>query len=101
MNWLELDWTCPYCGSDDLESEPVITEKNLVAVMTCGGCGCHYKVFNEELEEKIADGNLQGFPCQEDYDKPSAREEREDWEEREWERKRDEEVIASLNKNKS
>ena len=95
IDWMELDWTCPYCGSEDLESAPVITKKD-VAVMTCGECGCHYLIFNEELEEKIKDGNLQGFPCQEDYEKPSKREEREMWEEREWERKRDESLVFNL-----
>lgn len=91
LDWMEIDWICPYCGSEDLESDPII--KDLVAVMVCGGCGCHYKVFNEDLEEKLKEGNLQGSPCQEEYEKPSAREEQKEYDDREWHRKRDEGLI--------
>jgi transcription elongation factor Elf1 len=93
IDWMELDWRCPYCGSEDMESDSVITKKNSIAVITCGDCGCHYLIFNEELEYKVQENKLDGFPCQEYYDKPSKREEREMYEEREWDRKRDEGLI--------
>ena len=93
IDWMDIDWKCPYCGSTNCESDPVITEKDLVAVIKCGDCYCHYMIFNEELEYKVQENKLEGFPCQEDYEKPSKREEREMREEWEWEQKRDESLF--------
>jgi transcription elongation factor Elf1 len=93
IDWLDIEWKCPYCGSDNWDSAPVIKEKDLVSVIKCGDCYCHYMIFNEELEYKIQENKLEGFPCQEDYEKPSKREEQEMRDEWEWERKRDESLF--------
>lgn len=92
LDWTEIDWECPYCGSTDLACEWEFIKKD-VAVLTCGDCGCYYKVYNEEIEYKVETKQFMGLPCQQGYEQPSMADLRADYEDYEYHRKKEEESL--------